>query len=425
MSIPNYTHTRNTLFALSNEKNEKLAKKARDYFSDGVTVSKIDNFIIDSSRDEQWAAQYSDTLKLSEDTKIKKYDAEQIKAQYAIMAPELSKDEVETKVASFATTGSDTSGSNVAMDPIIPTNILEVDNFLFKNDGGVLQEIRYLDGKADNQIPEFDILPTPSSVAEYQETSLVNFKRRDGEDYKLNPNIKIQIATAINELALLKGSANYFAELKGLMIQEMQNEMVRKIFQDNDSTNQFHGVLQSRTPANAYNKRGGFNVTTNSDITAITGAGAPFRKLVAMLGLLANNTKTMKGYKWYMSRSTFYLKVVTSMDLQNRYYLDSIMQSDVNLIGPGGLPIVIVSEDCMPSGTVGLFDMSNYFVTMLDGISLKDDGGVSSFLQGQTLVKAYVYADGGYRRNFMRKTDWTTGADDNSGKNAWRFITGI
>lgn len=422
MPTLNYSKTHKEFKALANSKQEKIERLARDVFADGVSNSNIQNFMVEASRDEQWAAQFNATLGLEGDSAVAKYSEEDLKAQFAIMAPELSEDEVNSRVAKFATTGSDSTAPNVAIDPILPTNILDVDEYLFNNDGGVLNSVNIIREAGETQMPEFDVAPTPSRVAEAATTSLVDFARRDGEDYTLNPNIKVQVVTAINELALIKGSASYFATLRRAMVREVQNELVKQIFNGTNGAQQFHGLLQAFTPATAANKRGSFDVSADAAITAETN---PFRKLVLMLGTLPSNLSEaeMAEYEWIMNRNTLYTKIIPSLDGNQRYYLEQIMNGTPTLVGPGGLRIRLVSKNAVADNIVVLAPMNKYFLALPEGIQIRDDGGIVNFNAGQTLVKSYVFADGGYVRNFMRTTGYTTGADDNRDRNLWRFAT--
>jgi hypothetical protein len=411
--------------AIAQKNNEKLEQKARDYFGGGVNNESISNFMVEASQDEQWLSEFNQTLKLGKDNEIKKYNEDDLRAQFAIVAPELSKDEVDSKLATFATTGSDVSGSNVAIDGILPTNILDVDEYLFNNDAGVLNEVTKITGAlGDTQLPEFDVYPTPTKVAEAGTTTDVNFARRDAVDYKLNPNIKVQVSTQINELGLLKGTAAYFATLRRAMVREVQNELVKQIFNGTNGTNQFHGILQAIIPATIANKRGSFDVTADTNIAA---EANKFKKLVLMLGTLPSNLSEAEQseYFWVMNRNTWYQSIIPAVDSYNRYYNEAIMNGVPVLVGPGGLPVKLVSKNALADGTAALVPMKDYFLDLPEGIQLKDDGGIVNFNAGITLVKSYVFADGGYIRNFMRTSGYTTGSDDNRDRNKWRFITGL
>lgn len=411
--------------AIAQKNNENLEKKARDYFGGGVNNESISTFMVEASKDEQWLSEFNATLKLGKENEVKKYNEDDIRAQFAIISPELSKEEVDSRLATFATTGSDTTSTNVAIDGILPTNILDVDEYLFNNDGGVLNEVTKITGAlGDTQLPEFDVYPTPTRGAEASTTTNVDFARRDAADYKLNPNIKVQVSTAINELALLKGTAAYFATLKQAMVRETQNELVKQIFGGTNGANQFHGVLQSVIPATIANKRGSFDVTADTNIAAETNK---FKKLVLMLGTLPSNLSEAEQseYMWVMNRNTWYQSIIPAVDSFNRYYNEAIMNGVPALVGPGGLRVKLVSKNAIADGTAALVPMKDYFLDLPEGIQLKDDGGIVNFNAGITLVKSYVFADGGYIRNFMRTSGYTTGSDDNRDRNKWRFITGL
>jgi HK97 family phage major capsid protein len=273
-------------------------------------------------------------------------------------------------------------------------------------------------------MPEFDVYPTASRVAEGATTTLVNYARRDAADYTLNPNTKIQVATEINELALRKGSASYFATLRQAMVREVSYQIQKQIFNGTNGAQQFHGILQSVIPATVANKRGAFDVTADTNIAAETNR---FRKLVLMLGTLPSNLSDgdLNDYMWVMNRNTWYQKIVPSLDGQSRYYMDAVMQGIPLLVGPGGIPVKIVATDSVGDGIAILAPMSKYYLAMPDGVEMRDDGGIVNFNAGTTLLKAFTFADGGYVRNFMRTSGWTTGNDDNRDRNLWRVITGL
>lgn len=427
MTIPKYSLAKRKFTELAQEGSPKIQNLASEYFNDGVTSTKIQDFMVEASKDPEWLAQFNDALKIQKEAEFKKYTTEDLKAQFSIVSPELSSEEVDGRIkAIFATTGSDVTGGNVAIDPILPTNILDVDAYLFNNDESILNDITIIKEDGETQMPEFDIFPTADRSAEAAVTALKDFARRDGTDYKLNPNIKVQSITAINELALRKGSPTYFATLKMAMIGEIKNELVKQIFQGTNGSTQFHGILQSFIPATIANKRGPIDVTADANIAA---EANKFRKLVLMLGTLPSNVDVgdlkMSDYEWVMTRNTWYQSIVPSMDGMQRYYLDAIMNGVPLLVGPGGLRVRLVSKNALADGTVVFGPMNKYYLSMPRGIEVRDDGGIVNFNAGQTLLKAFVFADGGYVRNFTRTSGYVTGVDDNRDRNAWRVATGF
>jgi hypothetical protein len=427
MPIANYNRTKTKYREVATEASESVQKLAREYFGDqkNINITGINNFMVEASRNDQWLEDFNNAAKFGAEQKIKKFNEEELKVQYSILAPELSKEEVDNRIATFATTGSDATGSNVAMDPILPTNILDVDQYLFKQDGSILNDVTIIREPNETQIPEFDIAPRADKTHESGSTVPKNVARRDGLDYKLNPDNKLQIVTEINELALKKGTAAYFMALREILVREVENEIAFEIFNGDDTAHRFHGLKQAITPSDARNKRGIFDVTSDSNIAAESNK---LRKLVLMLGTLPSNlTKPSEvaDYGWYMNRTTYYQGVIASLDGESRYYMEQILSGNPNLIGPHGFPVKLVSNDCLANGQVILAPMKKYYVQMPDGIELRDDGGIVNFNEGKILVKAVTYADGGFSRNFMRTSDWTTGGDNNRDRNAWRYITGI
>ena len=426
--IKKYSQTLNKFHSLGKSTEKEIGKLAQDQFASGVSVSSITDFMVEASKNEEWTAEFSKALKLGDKLEIKSYSEEEVAAQVEILYSDSSKEEKDKAVTTymssqkdFATTGSDKSGSNISIDGILPTNIMDVSEFLLRNDGGILSQFTIETYEGESQMPEFDVQPTTSLVSENSATVETNYTRRDGDDYKLNPNIKLQALTKITELGLRKGSPTYFAKLYKALIRSVSNEIARQAFQGQDTLNQFHGMWQTVTPANARNKRGAFNLTTQAQIAA---EPKNMKKLILMLGQLPSTISDTEvaGYTWNMNRTTFFNRVLNSVDGFDRYYIDTLMRDMPTLVGPGGLKVNLVSNNCLSDGQVVLGPLNEYILALPNGVQLKDDGGIVNFNAGETLVKAYTFADGGYTGNFMSTVGGNT-ADDNQELNMWRTIT--
>lgn len=423
----NYAQTQQRLQELAESDNKNARKIAEKHYKAGVSdtpIAQMNEFLAEASQDEQFVKEFNEVLGLTSN-KITSFSEDDVKAQVKLLHPSYTAEQVDEAVKKFATTGSDTSGDNVAIDPILPSNILEVDEYLFAEDGGIISQVTRETYDGETQMPEFDVFPLPQNGAELTDLVEKEFNRRDGEDYVLNPNKKFGILTKVSDLGLRKGSAAYFGTLRRGMVRGVENELVYQMYQGTDAGNQMHGMLKAVTPANAANKRGSFDVTADTKIAA---EDNNFRKLVLMLGTLPSDLKDSEfaTYSWDMSRNTWFADIVPSLDGNGRYYLDAIMSGTPVLVGPGGLRINFVSERAVPRGTVQLNIKKKYILAMPGNIELKDDMGISNFASGQTLIKATAMADGGYVHNFMRTSGHNgTDPDDNRDRNFFRHITGL
>ena len=409
---------KNILGAIADAKRgdmDKVEKVASAMFND-ASLNKINEFQLIASQNPQWSARFNKALKLDEKNQVKSYSKEDLKAQFSLMDPgfnKLTKEEQDEKVIKFtATTGSDTSGTNVAVDGVIPTNILQVEDYLFRKDAGILSNFTTINDTKETQMPEFDVDPVAESLAEAGSSTERGINKFDNDDYTLNPNKKFQVHTRVNELALRKGTPEYFALMRAKLVRSVQSLLVNQSFTGNNAGQNLHGMLV--TVGSGANTRGSFDVT--ADLATTT----PFEKLVEMLGKLPDDLgeEEMKEYSWVMSRNTFYNTIVPSLDGNQRYYLDAIMSGTPTLVGPGGLPIRLVSKQAVQNDRVILAPLSKYFLQLANQITLLDDGGVTHFVAGQTLIKAFVFADGKYIGNRKRNAGDTADTPD---RNYFRF----
>lgn len=284
----------------------------------------------------------------------------------------LNSDE-KAKLAKYTTTAHEVDTGLSALTDQIQTNILPAVEGLIK-DTTILKEVNVIEGVDNARLPEFNVETIAEQMAETAAGTPAD-QTPDAGDLLTAEN-KIQASTRVSDLAIRTLNATTYGEMLARLIRSVAYQIESQVFNGTNAGNQFAGILGTDA--------------TYGAITKTPAAGAAQNHVDAvelLISELPNNVSQaeLAAFGVYANRKTLH-KIYRTMDLNNRYYTGD--KTPVSGIKYG-------MYNSIADDKVVLANLANYKVLLGKAITLSNDGGYSDFLNGQVVVKADTYADGG------------------------------